>query len=88
MGRKKKEKKSTKRSKMEDESVSPVGTVDKKPKVEEHDSEEMDRVREKVKAINEDMIREGKDMFIKSVPEKIKELTEFIAVVAWGLKAD
>lgn len=88
MGRKKKDKKSTKRSKTEVESASPVGTVDKKPKMEERDSQEMDRVREKVKAINEDMIREGKDMFIKSVPEKIKELTEFIAVVAWGLKAD
>ena len=88
MDRKKKDKKSIKRNKMEDGVVPSDGDVEKKPKMEVHHSDEMDGVKDRVKGINEDLIREGKEMFLKSVPEKIKELTEFIAVAAWNLMAD
>lgn len=77
---KKTSKKGSKRSKQEDETTTQSAPVDKRQKTTEVATRENTELKESVKKINDDLMNEGRDMFMKRVPEKIRELTEFINV--------
>lgn len=77
---KKTSKKGSKRSKQEDETTTQLAPVDKRQKTTEDAARENTELKESVKKINDDLMNEGRDMFMKRVPEKIRELTEFINV--------
>ena len=77
---KKKSKKGSKRSKQEDETTTQSAPVDTRQKTTEDAARENTELKESVKKINDDLMNEGRDMFMKRVPEKIRELTEFINV--------